>query len=376
MSESGTNVGWTPDGMALLFQDSDLPENSLAGQRSGIFSVSLKTLEKRRLTLAPIPIGDLKAAVSPNGTTLAFIRSGIPGLRDIYVLPMSGGEPRRLTDWNGLIDGLAWTPDSEEIIYSVDEPIGPRLWRISVRPSSPGRGLRLAESTGDAVLPTISRPETGDRIRLAYLTRRQETSLRLVDLTWREASGALSKTTLFQRSSRWDYGGRFSPDGKLAAFISNRGGTPEIWISGLDGSNLRRLTDIKGDPMFASWSKDSRMIAFLSAPGGVGVKRIYAVSVDGGDPKALTSETEVALPGGWSKDSRWLYLMSDRSGSFQIWKVSPPSDHPVQITGNGGFEAQESPDGKYVYYTDRPARGARRPRSSCPVDAGSDKRWR
>ena len=26
----------------------------------------------------------------------------------------------------------------------------------------------------------------------------------------------------------------------------------------------------------------------------------------------------------------------------------------MQVTRNGGFEAQESPDGKFVYYTDRP----------------------
>ena len=154
--------------------------------------MSLKTLEKRQLTRAETPIGDVKAAVSPDGTTLAFIRSGIPGLCDVYVVPMSGGEPRRVTDWNSLIEGLAWTPDGKEIIYGVYEPVGPRLWRIPADASSPGRGVRLAESTGDAVLPSISKSDARGHARLAYFTRRLEISLRLVDLTQRDASGALT----------------------------------------------------------------------------------------------------------------------------------------------------------------------------------------
>jgi Tol biopolymer transport system component len=321
--------------------------------RQGIFLVPLKTLARRQLTRAEVPIGDLKAAVSPDGQTLAFIRSGIPGLCDVYVVPMSGGEPRRVTDWNTLVEGLAWTPDGKEIIYGVYEPIGPRLWRIPAAGSGPGRGTRLTESTGDATLPSISRPDSHGHARLAYFTRRVETSLRLVDLTHRDATGALTSSRVFQRSSRWDYGGRLSPDRHLVAFISTRTGTAEIWLSAPDGSNVRRLTDIKGDPVFPFWSSDSRL-AFLSAPGRTGNKRIYIVGIEGGEPKPLTGETEVVLPGSWSRDGRWLYFMSDRSGDVQIWKMSLDRGVPVQVTRHGGFEPQESPDGQFVYYTDRP----------------------
>ena len=149
------------------------------------------------------------------------------------------------------------------------EPIGQRLWRIAAHAARPGRGVRLTESTGDAALPSIVKSGSGGHLRLAYLTRRIESSLRLVDLTNRDASGALTATRVFQRSSRWDYGGRFSPDGKTVAFISNRTGTSEVWLCEPDGSNPRRLTDIRGDPTFASWSSDSRSIAFSSAPGGL-----------------------------------------------------------------------------------------------------------
>ena len=92
---SGTNVAWTPDAATLLIRDRENTQEPF-----GIFAVSLKTLERRRLTRPSIRIGDWRFAVSPDGKNLAFIRSGIPGLNDIYVVPMAGGEPRRLTDWN------------------------------------------------------------------------------------------------------------------------------------------------------------------------------------------------------------------------------------------------------------------------------------
>src|SRR5215831_1883686 len=143
VSPSGTNAVWVPDSTALLIRDQEGPDFFR------IFSISLKTLERRRLTDPPMPLHDGKLAVSPDGKSLAFIRTGIPGLSDLYVVPITGGEPRRLTNWNSPMLGLTWTPDGREIVYDVEESAGYRLWRIPVNRSAPGRGVRLAEATGD-----------------------------------------------------------------------------------------------------------------------------------------------------------------------------------------------------------------------------------
>jgi Tol biopolymer transport system component len=350
VADSGTDVAWTPDGTALLLRHEELAS---AAPWSAIYSVSLKTLEKRRLTQSFLPIRDWKSAVSPDGQTLAFIRTGLPGLADIYLVPMSGGEPRRLTDWNTEMGGLAWTPDGQEIVYAVTEPAGPRLWRIRARAAEPGRGVRLAASTGDAQHPAISSGGTSGVWRLAYTSSRLEISLRLIDLTKRDTSGVLIGSTLFQRSSRQEYGGRVSPDGKLAAFLSNRDGAAEIWISGLDGSNLHRLTSSNGEPAVPAWSPDGNALTFIRATGRGGLKPIFIVNVSGGEPKQLTPAMELVGWGNWSHDGKWIYFGSNRSGTLQIWKMDPNGDNSVQITRNGGLEAQESPDGKYLYYTEK-----------------------
>ncbi len=52
----------------------------------------------------------------------------------------------------------------------------------------------------------------------------------------------------------------------------------------------------------------------------------------------------------WSADGDWVYFASNRSGRWEIWKTSFRSKGTVQVTRQGGGYAQESPDGKFVYY--------------------------
>ena len=52
----------------------------------------------------------------------------------------------------------------------------------------------------------------------------------------------------------------------------------------------------------------------------------------------------------WSRDGKWVYFGSDRTGRFEIFKVSPEGGEAVQVTRNGGWGVQVSPDGKYLYY--------------------------
>lgn len=342
-NSSGANVVWTPDGQNLVFAEADTPHG-----RGSIQCVSLATSEVRSLTKSPGGIGDNYAAVSPDGKTLAFVRYGIPFIGDIYLVPMEGGEPRRLTNWNRLIDGLAWMPDGREIVYSAAEPIGHRLWRIPVNAAAPGRGKRLPAPIGDAQRPSISNGGKGAPQRLAFLANRLEEGLHLASLT----ANSLGAPQPLLRSSRSDHEGNFSPDATQVAFVSNRDGADEIWVGGVDGSNPRRLTHLSGvENAFPVWSPDGRTIAFISPCGAPGMKCLFLIDAAGGQPQRLT-EPSIIGPPAWSPDGGWIYFMSDWSGSNQIWKVARSGGLPTRITRNGGFEVQASPDGKYLYYTD------------------------
>ena len=48
---------------------------------------------------------------------------------------------------------------------------------------------------------------------------------------------------------------------------------------------------------------------------------------------------------------KWIYFSSTRSGIFEIWRIPAEGGAAVQITKNGGFEAFESVDGKFLYFS-------------------------
>ncbi len=51
----------------------------------------------------------------------------------------------------------------------------------------------------------------------------------------------------------------------------------------------------------------------------------------------------------WASDGDTVYFTSNRSGRNEIWKQRP-GDEATQVTRNGGIQAAESPDGRFLYY--------------------------
>ncbi|MCB0833360.1 MAG: S9 family peptidase [Bacteroidetes bacterium] len=76
------------------------------------------------------------------------------------------------------------------------------------------------------------------------------------------------KTTKMLTSSSFkDFSPVWSPDGKQIAFVSNRGGSYQIFTMALDGGEPRRLSDISTEVSAGNglaWSPDGKKIAFTS----------------------------------------------------------------------------------------------------------------
>ena len=341
----GPYLCWSTDSKALI-----VPDRPSETEPYGLFAIDLATGEKRRLTDSPFL--DHSPAISPDGHTLAFARTADGDPAQIYTLPVDesldpAGDVRRLTTPDRSVSSLAWTPDSEEIVFSAGSAGGRRaLWRISV--SDPGGAAPVSLPTQGAFAPALPREARS----LAYVEESWDYNIWALSLS--PDGEPLGAPKALIASTRFEKQPQFSPDGKRIAFGSNRSGHEEIWVCDSDGSNPVQLTSLRGTTGSPRWSPDSKRIAFdvLEPDDSAG---IHVISSDGGASTQLTDALPVDLSPSWSQDGEWVYFGSYRGESRQIWKISSngasPSAEPVQVTRNGGnFAPFESKDGEFVYY--------------------------
>ncbi|MEV0646631.1 hypothetical protein AB0I28_15340 [Phytomonospora sp. NPDC050363] len=187
-----------------------------------------------------------------------------------------------------------------------------------------------------------------------------------------------------------------SADGSKLAFLSNAGGTYQIWTSDADGSNLFQVTNISPRPGFndniLSWSPSGTQIAFnddsnnvrvvnadgtgLTAPlasgrSGVfspdGTKIAYTVFSSQSDLWVMnadgTGQTQLTNGSGgfglytpdWSPDGTKLVARSFEGGGFSVRTINADGTGSVNLLGGTSFGInfpQWSPDGDKIVYTD------------------------
>jgi Tol biopolymer transport system component/DNA-binding winged helix-turn-helix (wHTH) protein len=337
----GNSAYFSPDGKALAIVDKASP-----AEPSSIFLLPLEGSARHKLTSPPQgTTGDYYPAFSPDGKRLAFARAISFSATDLYVMQLADGKQTRLT-FDGLtIDGLAWTANSREIIFSSRRGGSYNsLWRIGVAGGTPERVSAFGE---DVISPAVSH----DGNRLAYT--RQLDDMNIWNYTLDAAGHVTSKAPLIASTFR-DSDPDYSPDGRRIAFTSGRNGSFGIWVSDREGTNPRLLFDggayVTGSPR---WSPDGRRIVFDTRshdPAKVGNPSIWTVDADGGEARRLSEAGTGDVAPSWSRDGAWIYFASTRSGNLQIWKMPSQGGAAVQITRKGGFEGFETADGRFLLY--------------------------
>lgn len=320
-------LSWSPDGKTIAFSGG-----------ASIYLLSLANSSAHRLTEPPPVFDDWGPSFSPDGKMISFVRSQQSGFsEEILSTPVTGGGITRIaSEYARILGPPQWSFDGQSIIFASDRNSHPALWRVSAfGKDSP------TEINDSGWYPAVSHRG----FRLAYQRSARSLNIWQIDLS----SPDKRKQLLVPSTSETDQGPgpQFSPDGTKLAYMSDRSGTMEIWVSDRDGSNPFQLTAVgfAGTPR---WSPDSQAITFdaLTPKGSV----IYVVNLQGGAQRPLTEDTSFKICPSWSNDGKWVYFASDRSGEFQVWKVPAQGGKNVQLTTHGGHAPLASLDGKYIYY--------------------------
>lgn len=145
---------------------------------------------------------------------------------------------------------------------------------------------------------------------------------------------------------------RFSPDGNYLAYSSYHSGNQSLYITDLRQDKVTRaISRRKGMNLAPAWSPDGRTMAVTLSHDGN--PDLYLVDREGKILKQLTARAGINVSPSWSPDGKTLAFVSDRSGTPQIYLMDMKTLAVSRLTyeGRENTEPSWSPDGKLLAYT-------------------------
>ncbi len=320
---------------------------------------------------------DKEPSLSRDGSRIAF-RSERGG-GGLFVMEATGENPRRVAARGHL---PAWSPDGKSIVYCDDTFLmpndrgapGSRLHIIDLATNTP-RELK----TGDAVQPNWS--PHGQRI--AYWGIGGDGNREIYTVA---ASGGAPVQVTHDPAVDWNP--VWAPSGRELYFISDRGGTMNLWRVRIDERTGR--TGGKPEPVttpavyvrFLSWSADGARFLYSQAQNRISLSSVefdktrletvgkpvpaggnynignfslspdqtkivhdtvgdihedlWIVNVDGTGRHKLTSDSFRNRLPRWSPKGDEILYISTRTGKFQEWLIHPDGSGLRQLTATSG----------------------------------------
>jgi Tol biopolymer transport system component len=142
----------------------------------------------------------------------------------------------------------------------------------------------------------------------------------------------------------------WSPDGRRLAFERGAGTKADLWVIGVDGRGLRRLTRNPGVELGPSWSPDGSKIAFSRRTADIA--SIVVASADGGGERRLTRGAMDELSPAWSPDGSKIAFSGRVASQWDIYVVDADGSGLRNLTRSPGDELDPSwsPNGRRIAF--------------------------
>ncbi len=245
--------------------------------------------------------------------------SGANQNRDLFIMDYDGHDLRKLTNHRALLLSPNCSSNGTKIVFNSDKVWDQDLYVLNLVPSVKEtrltRGFRLDQSA----------EWSPDGSKLAYSSNG--------DIFVANANGKgaanITGTRAIEVSPAW------SPDGSQIAFVSDRSGSPQVYIMNSNGTNVRKISSgsYNTDP---SWSPNSGVnrVAYVRVEGSEA--NIFSVNPDGSDEQRLTWSSRRNENPSWSPDGHYIGFASTRGGSSDIYVMYLNGQNQQQLTKGGG----------------------------------------
>lgn len=335
-----------PDGRRVAFVVTTLSE-ARDEYLSTIWLVDVSGGEPRPFTRGPRR--DTAPRWSPDGRWLAFVSERErKGKGQLHVMPADGGEPARLTDLKPGVSSPVWSPDSASLAFvsrvgGWEEPADEE----ERERSKPPRIIDVLKYKSNGIGFVYDRPQQVFVVPRAGGPVRQLTG------------GAFES-----HHPTW------APDGRQVAFVSARhadrdeDGAADVFTVPAEGGEARRLTRTEGPASSPAFSPDGRTVAYVGHTDPRGVSRhsrVYAVPAEGGESVCLTAALDRncdpmmgAVGPQWLGGARALLFQVEDEGDVPLYRIEASAGGVAERVVGGtrqvtGFSA--SPDGAVIAFT-------------------------
>jgi TolB protein len=245
----------------------------------------------------------------------------IDGQDDLYVVDLSNGKIRRITNHRAKDSHGVPSPDGRSISFS-SERVG--WWKIWIAASDGTSARQLTDpQTGADYHPDWS----PDGKKIAYVKGAAGNG----DILVMNADGTEAKN--ISRNEGKDNFPTWSPDGRWIAFASDRDGTWRIYVTDPDGNNTKRVSGER-EAIEPSWYPDSKRLVYQAVEGDA--FNLFSVSIEGSPtPKRLTDHKADEKRPVVSSSGDWIAFESDRAGGSHLFVMPAAGGKAERVTDRG-----------------------------------------
>ncbi|MFN8529850.1 MAG: DPP IV N-terminal domain-containing protein [Anaerolineae bacterium] len=283
------------------------PLNDNSGLNAALLadSTAVPTTAGGSLIATPVPtVTPLPSVLAARGAIAYTVRENAQ--TDLWVLPVDGRTPIRLTNSPADERDPVWSPDGRRIAYAGHQEGN---WELYVRDLTSNSATRLTFDLSFQGAPQWS-PDGEFLVYESY----QGNNL---DIYVMQADGQGTAIRLPSNSDAADFSPSWTPaqGGRTIAFVSWRDGNQDIYLFSLDDQSVVNITNTPDrQEDFPAWSPDGRYIAYSALDQGL--EKVFVVSAT--DPASGAQVIGRGKTPAWSPDGQAVIAAVDSGDSTQL----------------------------------------------------------